>query len=202
MIGTTASMATSPYFESNSRAASERRAAGRSMVALAASTRWAGAYERTGTDSLEPVPVRLVRRCLLGGLLTLDHLRERRLSVLDGVEAVVGQRRVSVLVDGVGAQHAVAVLGVVDQLLRDRCAVVGLTANGLQRGQSEAHRLVAVDGVRVRRLVVVGRVEVLEELDRLDDLAILELFEAQRGNRDLGPVAYFSGDAALLRVGE
>src|SRR5215212_10267580 len=73
--------------------------------------------------------------------LGLDRLHELQLSGLDRVETVVGQRGVTVLVDVVRPQDAVAALRVLEKLLPDGLTVVGLVASGLKRVQGELHRL-------------------------------------------------------------
>src|SRR3954447_3660056 len=47
--------------------------------------------------------------CLAG--LSLDGLVEGQLAILDGVDAVVGERRIAVFVDRVRAEHGLTVLG-------------------------------------------------------------------------------------------
>src|SRR4029453_4298467 len=97
----------------------------------------------------------------------LDRLNELQLAALDVVDTVVSQRGVAVLVDVVLAENAVATLRVIEELLAPRLAVVGLVANGLQRVQRQLHRLVAVDGIRVRLRDAVLPLEVVEKLRRL-----------------------------------
>src|SRR5215218_6652579 len=91
----------------------------------------------------------------LGAATGLDDLVEDQLAAFDLVQAVVGQRRVSVLVDVVRAEHRLAALRaeelVDDRLARDLAATgIGRT---LDRVEDDRHRLVAIDGVRSRRLV-------------------------------------------------
>src|SRR5215210_3440061 len=186
----------------NFRAASDRLAAGLAMGALAASTLGSGAYEETGTGCLQPVPGCLVKAALATGRLSLDDLGEGRLAVLDHVQAVIGERRVAVLVERVLTKHALTVLGLVYELLGHRSPVIRLVPGGLQGVESELHRLVAVDGVGVRVLVVVLLVEVREELLCLRVVALLELLEPESRNRDLGALGHVGGDAALLGVRE
>src|SRR4051812_1285257 len=88
--------------------------------------------------------------------LRLDHLVERQLPARDLVDPVVGQAGVAVLVDRVGAEDAVAILRsedrINDGLLREVAPTLACT---LDRVKHQGHRLVAVDGVRVRRCDVV-----------------------------------------------
>src|SRR4051812_42845932 len=77
----------------------------------------------------------------------LDRLVELQLAALDLVQTVVGERGVAILVDGVRAEHALAVLRVEDGL---EDLLLGAVARALDRVQGEVHRLVAVDGVRLR----------------------------------------------------
>src|SRR3954469_12758841 len=91
----------------------------------------------------------------------LDRLVELQLATVDRVDAVVGERRVAVLVDRVGAEHTLAVLRL-EERLEHVLLLAGLgTLDGVQ---GEAHRLIAVDGVRVGVLVAVLLLEVREEL--------------------------------------
>src|SRR3954447_4312907 len=68
--------------------------------------------------------------------LALDHL----------VGAVIGERRIAVLVDRVGAEDALAILGR-EQRLDDVGLLAGLGA--LNRVDGQLHGLIAVDRVRV-----------------------------------------------------
>src|SRR5829696_5730100 len=97
--------------------------------------------------------------CLVGRCL--DGLVELQLAAVDRVDAVVREGRITVLVDGVRAEHALAVLRIEDRL-EDVLLLAGLGA--LDRVQRQAHGLIAVDGVRVRVLVAVLLLEVREEL--------------------------------------
>src|SRR4051794_27228893 len=72
--------------------------------------------------------------------LSLDRLVELQLAVFDAICAVIGERRVAVLVDRVGAEHALAVLGLKEGLLDAFLGAVG----ALDRVQREAHGLIAV----------------------------------------------------------
>src|SRR6185437_12979197 len=72
-------------------------------------------------------------------------------------------RRIAVLIDAVGAEDARAVLGR-EQLLDHGLAIVALVAGALDRVEGKAHRLIPVQRVRVRVLVAVGGLVVLEEL--------------------------------------
>src|SRR3954451_23511767 len=103
-------------------------------------------------------------RCPGPLLLSLDHLVERQRAALDLVHAVVGDRRVAGAVDAVGAEDALAVLRVED-LLEHLVTVVPLAARLLDRVEDERHRLVAVDGVRIR--VRVARIRLLEVREEL-----------------------------------
>src|SRR5215212_8323679 len=113
----------------------------------------------------------------------LNRLHELELTGLDVVETVVGKRGVAVLVDVVLAQNAVATLRVLEELLAHRLAVIGLVADRLQRIEGQLHGLVAVDGIRVRLVHVVRRLEVAEELRSRLDALLLELRRAQRRDR-------------------
>src|SRR5215208_5700848 len=93
--------------------------------------------------------------------LCLDRLVERQLSTLDGIGAVVRERGVAVLVDRVRAEHALAVLRGED-LLEDLRLVV--RARALDGVDEQAHRLVAVDRVRIGVLLTVLGRELVEEL--------------------------------------
>src|SRR4051794_28138230 len=76
--------------------------------------------------------------------LRLDRLVERQLAVVDLVDAVVREGRIAVLVDRVGAEHALAILRG-EQRLEDLLLVARACAlDGVER---EVHRLVAVDRV-------------------------------------------------------
>src|SRR5256885_8792235 len=97
---------------------------------------------------------------LRGGL---DDLIETELAVIDLVQAVVGGGRIAVLIDAVGTEDALTVLGR-EQLLDHSLAIVALVPGALDRVERKAHRLVAVQRVRVRVLVAVGGLVVLEEL--------------------------------------
>src|SRR3954452_19006615 len=96
------------------------------------------------------------------GRLGLDHLVEDELAAFDPVSAVVGQRRVAVLVDRVRAEHGLTVLDLVERV-DDGLAVASLVTGVLDRLQGDAHRLVAVDRVGLGIRAVLGLV-VLEEL--------------------------------------
>src|SRR5215216_2182341 len=131
----------------NSRTSSDRRRDGATVTDAASKPpRMAILYRLGGGPEQVRPHYRL--SLLLARRLGLDDLLERRLTVLDGVQAVVGERSVAVLVDGVHAQGRLAVLDVLEQLLADRLPVVGLVANRLEGVQRQRHRLVAVDGVR------------------------------------------------------
>src|SRR3954453_8977216 len=123
----------------------------------------------------------------------LDGLIEAERSVLDLVRAVVGQRRVAVLVDRVGAEHALAVLGG-EQRLEHVGLVAGLGA--LDRVQGQVHRLVAVDRVRAGLDLAVLLFERVEELLARRRV----LVGRERRDRALGARVERRGDAALLRV--
>src|SRR5207244_9279957 len=81
-----------------------------------------------GAHRPRPVP----RRGGLGG--GLDHLVEDELAVLDAVSAVVRERRVAVLVDGVLPEDRVTVLDV-EERVDDGRAVVALVTGVLDRLQ-------------------------------------------------------------------
>src|SRR3954454_19898259 len=88
----------------------------------------------TGRKRVNPLPAEhtpVGGPCLAG--LRLDGLVERQVAVLDRVDAVVGQRRVAVLVDRVRAEHRLAVLGG-EEGLDDVALVTGLgTVDRVQR---------------------------------------------------------------------
>src|SRR3954452_24180201 len=112
--------------------------------------------------SISNAPGRFLRQAMVLALrLGLDHLVEYELAALDAIRAVVGERRVAVLVDRVLAEDRVAVLDLEERV--DHClAVVALVARVLDREQSDLHRLVAVDRVGLG-LRAVLRLVVLEE---------------------------------------
>src|SRR5215212_11952442 len=113
----------------------------------------------------------LVGRCL-------DGLVELQLAAVDRVDAVVREGRVAVLVDGVRAEHAGAILRLEDRLQHVRLLARAGALDGVQR---EAHGLIAVDGVRIRVLVAVLLLEVREEL-----LALRRVLVRREGcDRDL-----------------
>src|SRR5215210_8307952 len=161
--------------------------------------------EGTGR-SPSPYPLANVTDPATGGegsaALCLDRLHELQLAVLDVVKTVGGQRGVAVLVDVVRTENAVTALRVLEQLRPDGLTVVGLVASGLERVEGQLHGLVAVDGVRVRLVHAVLRLEVLEELRGFLDALLLELLRAERRDRHLGAGADVRRDAAFLRVGE
>src|SRR5215217_4905673 len=66
--------------------------------------------DRPGEESPLPAEHTPVGGLCLGRL-GLDGLVEHELAVLDGVDAVVGERGVAVLVDRVRAEHGLAILG-------------------------------------------------------------------------------------------
>src|SRR5215218_1208797 len=93
----------------------------------------------------------------------LDHLVEHQLPALGLVSAVVAQRGVAVLVDVVRPQRALAALGG-EERVDHGGAVVAALGDAVA---DDAHRLVAVDGVRVDialRLAVLGLVVLVELL--------------------------------------
>src|SRR5215216_327601 len=198
-----------PYFEMNSATTSEvlgfsRAASG--AIPAASNFPQAWLAEGDGPEARPQFPLANVTdpavRIEGSAALGLDRLHELQLTVLDLVETVVRQRGVAVLVDVVRTENAVATLGVLQQLLPHRLTVVGLVASALQRVERQLHGLVAVDGIRVRLIDAVLRLERVEELLRLLDTLLLELLGAERGDRDLGAGADVRRDAALLRVGE
>src|SRR3954470_14254922 len=118
--------------------------------------------------------------CGLAGL-RLDRLVELQLAVVDAVGAVIGERRVAVLVDRVVAEHALAVLGREEGLL-DIGLLPGLgTLDGVE---GQLHRLIAVERVRIRVLHAVLLGERLEELLTL--WRVLVRRERRDGALDLG----------------
>jgi hypothetical protein len=109
---------------------------------------------------------RLVRRrgSRVGGSfdLRLDHLVEHQLATFGPVSAVVAQRGVTVRIDVVLAQRALATLRREERV--EHCLAIVATLR--DRVADDGHRLVAVHGVRVDlvlRLPVLG-LEVLVEL--------------------------------------
>src|SRR4051812_14334399 len=133
--------------------------------------------------------------CVLARLC-LDDLVERQLAAIDLLYAVVGQAGVAVLVDRVGAEDAVPVLRL-EYLVHDSLpGEIALLARTLDRVEHQRHRLVAVDGVRVRRGHVVLGAVVLEELLalRTERLGVERRDRALEARRDVGR-------DALLRVG-
>src|SRR5688572_24485214 len=150
--------------------------------------------ERRGPGAESCAPGRHDVRSVLVGRC-LDGLVERQLATLDRVDAVVREGRVTVLVDGVGTEHARAILRLEDRLEH---VLLRAGAGALDRVQRQAHGLVAVDGVRVRVLLAVLLLEVGEELLAL--LRVLVRREGRDRHLDLGGDA--GGDTALLRVRE
>src|SRR4051794_30973276 len=141
----------------------------------------AGPAERTG--------------CVLA-VLCLDDLVERQLAGVDLVDPVVGQAGVAVLVDRVGAENAIPVLRLENRVHDSLPGEIALVARTLDRVEHQGHRLVAVDGVRVRRGHVVLGAVVLEELLalRTERLGVERRDRALEARRDVGR-------DALLRVG-
>src|SRR5690349_1161628 len=162
-VGSASSTMISPYFERKLRTAviagdaplvdlSEMLAA--SKVVVESKSRWG----MSGPIWHRPAPhMNRLRRRGLHDLVELD------LTVVDRVEAVVSVRRIAVLIDAVGAEDALAVLGR-EQLLDHSLTIVALVAGAVDRVEGKAHRLVAVQRVRVRVLVAVCGLVVLEEL--------------------------------------
>src|SRR5215208_6751008 len=134
-----------------------------------------------------------VRSVLVGRCL--DGLVERQLAALDRVDAVVREGRVAILVDGVRAEHAGAILRLEDRLQHVRLLARAGALDGVQR---EAHGLVAVDGVRVGVLLAVLLLEVSEEL-----LALRRVLVRREGrDGDLHLRGDALRDATLLRIRE
>src|SRR5215210_1527994 len=75
-------------------------------------------------------------------LLRLDGLVEHELAALDEVAAVERQRRVAIIVDLVGTEDALRLLGV-EERLDGLGAVAAALGDGVER---RGHGLVAVDG--------------------------------------------------------
>src|SRR5215208_3048160 len=151
-----------------------------SMVSVASQNgRGPGAeISAPGRSSVRSV---LVGRCL-------DGLVERQLAALDRVDAVVREGRVAILVDGVRAEHAGAILRLEDRLQHVRLLARAGALDGVQR---EAHGLVAVDGVRVGVLLAVLLLEVSEEL-----LSLRRVLVRREGrDRDL----HLRGQGAVVR---
>src|SRR5215216_217623 len=183
-----------PYFEKNSRTACPGAALRVAGTLAASMFSWTlPQMPASGAGSCLPAPGRQSVSSRSG--LRLDRLVECQGAVLDAVDAVVRQRGVTVLVDRVGPQHALAVLGV-EQRLDDVLLVPG--ARALDRVQRETRRLVAVDGVRVGVLLAVLLGELLEELLPLRRV----LVRRQRRDGHLDLRRHVGGDAALLGIGE
>src|SRR3954454_8951652 len=140
-------------------------------------------------------PVRLRELVVLAGLC-LDDLVERQLAVIDLVDAVIGQAGIAVLVDRVGAENAVPVLRLEDGVHDSLPGEIALVTRTLDRVEHQGHRLVAVDGIRVRRGHVVLGAVVLEELLalRTERLGVERRDGALEARRDVCR-------DALLRVG-
>ena len=88
---------------------------------------------------------------------------EDEFAILDAVGAVGGESDVAVLVNAVGADDALSVLGRED-LLDHGGAIAALGAGALDRVEDQTNCLVAVDGVAVGVLVAVLGFVVSEEL--------------------------------------
>src|SRR5215211_6165611 len=127
----------------------------------------------------------------------LDRLAEHEFAVLDVVDAVVGERRVAVLVDVVGSERRLAALRL-EQRVDERLLVGAVLGQLLAGVEDQAHRLVAVDGVRVNVLDPVLRLVLLEELLSVRRV----LLRCQRGHADLDLRGDVGWDAAFLRVVE
>src|SRR5689334_2219873 len=194
-VGSASSTMISPYFERKLRTAVIAGDAPLVDLAemLAASKVVVESKSRLGMSGPiwhRPAPhMNRLRRRGLHDLVELD------LTVVDRVEAVVSVRRIAVLIDAVGAEDALAVLGR-EQLLDHGLAIVALVAGALDRVEGKAHRLEAVQRVRVRVLVAVRGLVVLEEL--LTGRRVL--VRRQRGNRALHAAVEADREAALLRV--
>src|SRR6185437_4770695 len=98
-----------------------------------------GSFSERAAAGSEPSPAPGLRRhwvAISAAGLGLDDLLELHLSTLECEDAVVGQRRVAVLVDRVRPEHALAVLGV-EQRLQHVLLLAGLRT--LDRVDREAH---------------------------------------------------------------
>src|SRR3954452_7668586 len=157
-----------PYLENHERTASAPLARTGVGVRVTDSDAMVLRADATGTGTgalgkLVRTFARPARPCgdLLGRRRCCDLRVERRKSLLDHVQAVIGEGGVAVLVDAVRADHALAVLRgedrVHDGLPRGLDVAAELRLRALQRIQAEGHRLVAVDGVRVDALDLVLR---------------------------------------------
>src|SRR3954451_24645457 len=197
-----------PYLENHDRTASAPLARTGVGVRVTDSDAMVLRADATGTGTgalgnLVRTFARPVRPCgdLLGRRRLRDLRVERRKSLLDHVQAVIGESGVAVLVDAVGADHALAVLRGQDRVHDGLAGRLDVTAElrlrALQRVQAEGHRLVSVDGVRVDGLGLVLRLEAVDDLGRLR-----ELLGAQGGHRELDPLADVGRHAALGRIGE
>ena len=93
----------------------------------------------------------------------LHPVIEDEFAILDAVGAVGGESDVAVLVNAVGADDALSVLGRED-LLDHGGAIAALGAGALDRVEDQTDCLVAVDGVAVGVLVAVLGFVVSEEL--------------------------------------
>src|SRR3954462_7874795 len=101
----------------NSRTASERRLGGVAVTDAASKVPPARSYTDKGRAfAARPLPCNGPAKRRSACRLRLDDLVEHGEPVLDGVEPVIRERRVTVLVNGVDAEGRLAVLGVLQQL--------------------------------------------------------------------------------------
>src|SRR3954453_765424 len=94
-------------------------------------------------------------------LLDQNGLDRCQIAVLDAVATELVEVHVAVLVDRVGARDALLVLRLV-HLVDHRLAVAALAPGALHGIEREAHRLIPVNGVRLRASLAVSGLEVLE----------------------------------------
>src|SRR3954449_10088947 len=167
----------SPYLEKNERTGPAMPGPLALMAAVEASIKKNGPR-----DYLPGAEFSLARAQRPAVAVLLDHhcLVEDQLAVLHQVATELVDGRIAVLVDRVGAEHALLALRL-EHLLDDRRAVAALGTGALHRIEPEAHRLVAVDRVRLRRTPVLG-LEVGEELLAFRRVAL----RVDRRDRDVG----------------
>src|SRR3954449_132890 len=123
---------------------------------------WGSESTGRGAERVSAPRSRRLRAELAARVLGLDDLVEHELAVVDRVSAVVGDRCVTVGVDGVRPEDRRAVLDVVEPL-DHVLAAVALVASVLDRLEGRVHGLIAIDRVRLGVAAVLG-LEVAEEL--------------------------------------
>src|SRR3954454_4240732 len=185
----------SPHLPRNARTLVQKLDGGRTTADAASTLLPVGLAGSPGGPAPSRGPVRLRELVVLAGLC-LDDLVERQLAGVDLVDPVVGQAGIAVLVDRVGAENAIPVLRLENRVHDSLPGEIALVARTLDRVEHQGHRLVAVNGVRVRRGHVVLSAVVLEELLALstERLGVERRDRALEARRDVGR-------DALLRVG-